>query len=577
MLPGTTRHRDRDVVVFAQSEEVKIVDAFPVQPSTRPLPPRPRYAKASRLLRCSLPAPQPTSDATGVATHLRGMGGEKTSAMAEGAARKNLRGRELDEGLGSGSRGDGQAQPDDKRDGYGQRLGPPPEVRVPAAPLRKNPLIRKCLAPAVNAVEHDCYGNACSDDVRESPRLDMNVHGDSAAFSDLPANGVSAMADSVPPVAEQAEVQTVTCGPAEARRESRRVAAARRNATRVRDNPKLNQSMAYIHRERWLEAVQDELHSLSEHGVFELCELPAGCRPSPAKWVMKIKRGAQGEIERFKARYVAKGFEQFHGVDFFETWAPVGRYATLRALFSICVVWDLETKHIDIKCAFLNGVLRQDVYIVQPPMFHNGTRRLWKLKKALCGLKQAAREWHKALVELLSKLGFDRCHSDPALFVSRVGKCFIFLWVDDLLIFSEKELLQPLVDEILATFDGRDLKELSHVLGMEVKRDRKARPLSISHKQMILDLLELNKLSGFRCSPTPLVPREKIMSLSEDPTQEKASVSEHKRFMKAVGSIQYIAAVTRPYVAYAAHILARHMAGSATKQWLAVQHVMRYL
>ena len=140
------------------------------------------------------------------------------------------------------------------------------------------------------------------------------------------------------------------------------------------------------------------------------------------------------EIERVKARYIAKGFEKVYGVDLFETWAPVGRYATLRALLSICVVWDLETKHIDIKCAFLNGVLHQDVYIVQPPMFHDGTRRVWKLKKALYGLKQAAREWHKALVELLSEIGFNRCHSDPALFVSRVGTCFIFLWVDDLLI-----------------------------------------------------------------------------------------------------------------------------------------------
>ena len=110
-------------------------------------------------------------------------------------------------------------------------------------------------------------------------------------------------------------------------------------------------------------------------------------------------------------------------------------------------------------------------------MFHDGTRRVWKLKKALYGLKQAAREWHKALVELLCEIGFDRCHSDPAMFVSRVGKCFIFLWVDDLLIFSEKELLQPLVDKILSTFDGHDLKELSHVLGMEVKRELKGKDI----------------------------------------------------------------------------------------------------
>ena len=321
----------------------------------------------------------------------------------------------------------------------------------------------------------------------------------------------------------------------------------------------------------------EELHSLREHGVFELCELPAGCRPLPAKWVLKIKRGAQGEIERFKTRYVAKGFEQVHGVDFFETWAPVGRYATLRALLSICVVWDLETKHIEIKCAFLNGVLHQDVYIVQPPMFHDGSRRVWKLKKALYGLKPATCEWHKALVQLLSELGFDRCHSDPALFVSKVGRCFIFLWVDDLLMFNEQSLLQPLVEKILTAFDGRDLKELNHVLGMEVKWDRETSTLSISHKQMISSLLERNNMSGCRCSPTLLVPREKIMSLSEDPSHEKASVSDHNRFMKAVRSIQYIAAVPRPDIAYVGHTFARHMASSATKHWLVVQHVLRYL
>ena len=113
-------------------------------------------------------------------------------------------------------------------------------MRAPAAPLRKNPLTRKRLAPAVNAVGRACYGNACNADVRESPRLDENVHGDSAAFSAPPVNGVSAMGDSLPPVAEEAEIQTVTGEAAQARRESRCVAAAIRNAARVRDDPTLN-------------------------------------------------------------------------------------------------------------------------------------------------------------------------------------------------------------------------------------------------------------------------------------------------------------------------------------------------
>ena len=202
----------------------------------REAPWRSRFAKATRLLNNRTPVPQPTFDATGVVPYMRGMGGEKTSAMAEGTACERRPRRELDKGMGSGARGHSPT----RRDGYGQLLGPPPEVRAPAAPLRNNPLIRKRVAPAVNAVERDCYGSACNDDVRESPRLDENVHGDSAAFSASPVNGVSAMADSVPPVAEGAEVQTVNGQAAQAHRESRRVAAARRNAARVRDDPTLN-------------------------------------------------------------------------------------------------------------------------------------------------------------------------------------------------------------------------------------------------------------------------------------------------------------------------------------------------
>ena len=167
---------------FPESAEVKVLDAIPVQPGTRGALPQSRFAKASRLLQHGKPVPQPTSADTEVAPYLRGMGDEKSSAMAEGTELMGRRRRELEEGPGSGSWGDIQAQPNDRRNGYGQRLGMPPEVRVPAAPFRSNPLVCKRLVPAVNAVERGCHGSACEGDVTESPRLEMNVHGDSAAF-----------------------------------------------------------------------------------------------------------------------------------------------------------------------------------------------------------------------------------------------------------------------------------------------------------------------------------------------------------------------------------------------------------
>ena len=142
-VPGSTRHRDRNVVVFSQADDINVQDAIKVVRNMREAPRRSKFAKATRLLTHRTPVLQPTSAATGVAPHLRGTGGEKTSAMAEGNVRQRRSRRELDAGMGSGAGGDSRSQPDDKRDGYGPILGPPPEVRAPAAPLRKNPLICK--------------------------------------------------------------------------------------------------------------------------------------------------------------------------------------------------------------------------------------------------------------------------------------------------------------------------------------------------------------------------------------------------------------------------------------------------
>ena len=158
--------------------------------------------------------------------------------------------------------------------------------------------------------------------------------------------------------------------------------------------------------------------------------------------------------------------------------------------------------------------------------------------------------------------------SDPALYVSKIGRCFIFLWVDDLLILSAKNPLQPLVEKILTPIKGRDQEKLSCVLGMEVIRDRSKQRITNKHRKMITDLLSRFNMSDCKRSPTPLVPKEKIMSLPKYSTLERATESEHKRFMPAV---------TWPALAFAAHLLARCMAGSAKKHWLAVQNVMRCL
>ena len=218
--------------------------------------------------------------------------------------------------------------------------------------------------------------------------------------------------------------------------------------------------------------------------------------------------------------------------------------------------------------------------LCRPEELCDGSRNVWRLRRAFYGLKQAAREWHAVLAELLRDLDFVRCRSDPALYICKYGRCIILIWVDDLLIFTTADVMKPLCDQILARFKGRtegEIGEIGKVLGMDIMRDRRSRTQDISHRMKIKDLLESNGLKGCRTSPTPLVQKERLKSMKEDPSPEPATVSEHQHYMKAAGSIQYIACVTRPDFAFAAHSPARHVSTSTKEHWLAAQSVMRYL
>ena len=162
-------------------------------------------------------------------------------------------------------------------------------------------------------------------------------------------------------------------------------------------------------RERWLKAAQDELQSLIENGTFELVQLPPGRKAIGSRWVFRVKRNADGSIERYKGRLVAKGFSQRPGFDYNETFAPTPKWASIRAILALAALEDLELESVDISSAYLNGELKEEVYMKQPEGFEEKSPEwVWRLRKSLYGLKQAGRCWHEKLHEVLTKLGFDR-------------------------------------------------------------------------------------------------------------------------------------------------------------------------
>ncbi|GBE88792.1 Retrovirus-related Pol polyprotein from transposon TNT 1-94 [Sparassis crispa] len=166
---------------------------------------------------------------------------------------------------------------------------------------------------------------------------------------------------------------------------------------------------------RWKAACAEELHAFVKAELYDEVERPQNRKVIDCKWVFKIKRGPDGEIEKYKARLVAKGFTQVEGLDFNETFAPVAKFASVRTLLALAAKLDLEIHQMDVKSAFLNGDLDEEIYMKVPPGFRRSNSLVWKLNKALYGLKQAGREWYKKIRAEFEALGFTRCHSDHSV------------------------------------------------------------------------------------------------------------------------------------------------------------------
>ncbi|CAI7928130.1 unnamed protein product [Closterium sp. NIES-54] len=246
--------------------------------------------------------------------------------------------------------------------------------------------------------------------------------------------------------------------------------------------------------EEWKKAMESELKSIEENGTWELVELPEGRKAITSKWLFKIKSDADGKIERYKSRLVAKGYQQKEKVDYKELFAPVVKPTTLRTLLAGAAIKGWVVKQMDVTTAFLNGVLEEEIFMAQPEGFDDGSGRVLRLKKALYGLNQAPRQWYLKLRGVLEEIGFTPSTADHSLFMLGEGeqRSFMVVYVDDILIFTpSSDLVKEVMLKLQDKFKCRALGDVNFYLGLHIERDVEKRCMRV-HQRKYLEALSAN-------------------------------------------------------------------------------------
>ena len=326
-------------------------------------------------------------------------------------------------------------------------------------------------------------------------------------------------------------------------------------------------------RESWRKACNEELETLKKFGVYEEVPRPHDRKIVGSKWVFRMKMGPDGQIERYKARLVAQGFSQVEGIDYNETFAPVTKFNSIRLLLALSARFDWEIHQMDVKSAFLNGELDEEIYMRPPPGYKTTPGTVWRLKKTLYGLKQASREWYKKLSHELDTLGFSRIQADHCVFYKNVNghHIIIAVYVDDNLIISDSpDLVAQTKKDLSSHFDMTDLGEVHWILNMEVTRDCSKRTIRLSQSQYIEDILERHGMADCKPAATPMEANLKLEKLD-------AAEVDITEYQQLIGSLMYGSIGTRFDIAHDVGVLSRHNHSPGKRHHTAVKRVFRYL
>ncbi|KAJ3705686.1 hypothetical protein LUZ61_009391 [Rhynchospora tenuis] len=323
----------------------------------------------------------------------------------------------------------------------------------------------------------------------------------------------------------------------------------------------------------WRQAMASELDALAKNNTWVLVDPPLQANIIGCKWLYKLKRKADGTVERYKARLVAKGYTQEEGLDYFETFSPVVKPTTIRTVLTIALANNWHVHQLDVNNAFLHGDLEETIYMQQPSGFVDSLNpdKVCLLKKALYGLKQAPRAWFHKLRDFLQSQKFQCSQSGNSVFVfqEKGTVLYILVYVDDIIITGNNmAAITGLMSTLQSAFSIKDLGQLNYFLGIQVIHSPQS--MHLNQTQYIHSILEKTNMAGAKPCKSPM---EAGLQLSK---YSGVTLSDPHMYRMTVGALQY-ATFTRPDITFAVNKVSQFMSAPTDLHWQAVKRVLRYL
>jgi hypothetical protein len=324
----------------------------------------------------------------------------------------------------------------------------------------------------------------------------------------------------------------------------------------------------------WKDSMLEEYKSILKNNGWDIVLRTKDKSMVSSKWIYKIKHATDGSVEKFKARFVARGFTQKEGTDYEETFSHVARYIAIRTIIALASFLGWKLHQMDVKPKFLNGKIEQEVFVEQLDglVLHNKGTHVCKLRKALYGLKQAPRVWYDRIDGFLKSLGFQKSDADVNLYFKVRGNQHVILimYVDDLFLTGDEGLISWCKRKLILEFEMKDLGMMHYFLGLEVWQGQGE--IFLAQGKYKVDVLKRFGMMDCKSMSTPMVTNLRKMHDSDS----GSDLVDPTMYRQLIGSLMYMIH-TRPYICYAVIAMSQFMIEPRQRHWVATKHILRYL